>query len=393
MKKNIMIILTALLIILSGCNDDIEFIEKEVINYEGQLQVHFIDVGQGDSILVKKDDSSMLIDAGNNWDGEKVVNYLRDQGISKLDFLVGTHPHADHIGGLDDVIDAYDIGKIIMPNAIATTKTFEDVLDSIQNKNMTISKARVGDKYDLDGATIEILAPISDEYSSLNNYSIVLKLTYGTTSYLFTGDAEVLSENEMVNRDMAILKSDVLKLGHHGSSTSTSSEFLDAVDPTYGVITVGEDNDYGHPHREVMALINEKGIKTYRTDLQGTIISVSDGNNISFGTDEILNNNDSQKEEATVVISHIDKIEELVTIENLSEEDVDLTGWKLLSVRGNQEFIFPTYILKANSSVTIASGDASGDLKWGNSNVWSNSESDPGILFDEEGNQVFEYED
>lgn len=246
------------------------------------LEVHFIDVGQGDSILIKKGTESMLIDAGNNSDGELVVNYLKEQNVSKLNYVVGTHPHEDHIGGLDNVIHSFDIEKVIMPRAISTTKTFEDVLDSMKNKGLSITKPNVGDTYDLNGATATILGPNQSEYGDLNNYSIVIKVVNGDNTYLFTGDADTLSENEIVKVNAYHLKADVLKVGHHGSSTSTSKNFLDAISPNYAVISVGEDNIYEHPNKEVLDRLENKGIEVFRTDLEGTIISISDGKSITF---------------------------------------------------------------------------------------------------------------
>lgn len=246
------------------------------------LEVHFIDVGQADSILIKKGNESMLIDAGNNWDGEIVVDYIKQQDIKSLKYVIGTHPHADHIGGLDDVIDYFEIGKIIMPNAIATTKTFEDVVDSISRKGLTITEPKVGQQYDLNGAKIIILAPNEEKYSNLNNYSVVVKIVNGANTFLFAGDAEEISEKEILDKNKEILKSDILKLGHHGSITSTTQDFLDAVNPKYAVITVGKENRYGHPDQEILDRLKNKGIKVYRTDLNGTIIVISDGNIISF---------------------------------------------------------------------------------------------------------------
>jgi len=246
------------------------------------LEVHFIDVGQGDSILIKKGTESMLIDAGNNSDGELVVNYLKEQDVSKLNYVVGTHPHEDHIGGLDNVIDSFDIEKVIMPKVISTTKTFEDVLDSINNKGLSITKPNVGDAYDLNGATATILGPNHDEYGDLNNYSIVIKVVNGDNSYLFTGDADTLSEKEMVDENAYHLKADVLKVGHHGGSTSTSKNFLDAINPDFAVISVGANNIYGHPNKEILDRLENKGIEVLRTDLEGTIISISDGKTITW---------------------------------------------------------------------------------------------------------------
>ena len=207
-----------------------------------------------------------------------------------MKYIIGTHPHADHIGGLDDVIDAFDIGTIIMPNKISTTKTFEDVLDSIARKGLSITKPKPGQTYDLNGAEVIILGPVEEKYSNINNYSVVAKLVNGKNTFLFTGDAEAMSEREMLDKNKEILKSDLLKSGHHGSDTSTSQDFLDAVNPKYAVITVGIDNRYGHPDTVVLDRLEMKKVQVYRTDLDGTIIAISDGDIISF-TKEIDGNN------------------------------------------------------------------------------------------------------
>lgn len=249
-------------------------------NVAGNIEIHFIDVGQADCILIKNKGKSMLIDAGNNDDASLIKQYLTNQEITKLDYVIGTHPHEDHIGSLDVVINNFDIETIIMPNKVSTTKTFEDVIEAIENKKLSITESKVGDKYTLGDAEFVILAPNKD-YDDNNNVSVVIRLTYGENSFMLTGDAEELSEKDILKTGLT-LKSDVLKFGHHGSSSSTSKDFLEAVSPKYGVLLCGVDNSYGHPHRETLDKISKYNIETYRTDEQGTIILVSDGKNISW---------------------------------------------------------------------------------------------------------------
>ena len=251
----------------------IEFVAQE------DLSIDFIDVGQADSILVRNQDKVMLIDAGTNEAGETVVNYLKNLGITKIDYLIGTHPHEDHIGGLDDVINNFDIGQIYMPKIETTTKTFEDVLDAIENKNLTVTAPNKGDKIELGQAVGEFMTePILDK-DNLNVSSLVLRLEFGNTSYLFMGDAE--EENEETIRWP---KTDVLKVGHHGSSTSSSESFLEQVEPQYAIIMAGKDNSYGLPTQETIDKLNNMGSEIYRTDEDGTIQMTSDGNTIEIKT-------------------------------------------------------------------------------------------------------------
>lgn len=251
----------------------VEFVAQE------DLLIDYIDVGQADSILIRNQDKVMLIDAGTNEAGETVVNYLENLGITKIDYLIGTHPHEDHIGGLDDVINKFDIGQIYMPKIETTTKTFEDVLEAIENKNLTVTAPNKGDEIVLGQATGEFMTePILDK-DNLNVSSLVFRLEFGNNSFLFMGDAE--EENE---KTISWPKTDVLKVGHHGSSTSSSEEFLKQVQPQYAIIMVGEDNSYGLPTQETIDKLNTIGSTIYRTDENGTIQLTSDGNTIKVKT-------------------------------------------------------------------------------------------------------------
>jgi competence protein ComEC len=273
-----------LLLILTACGvstTEIETAPETVEQSEGNLNVHFLDVGQADCVLIQAPTGeNMLIDAGNNADADTIVSYLNTQGVKKVDVLIGTHPHEDHIGSLDTVIDTFEIGKIYMPKVTHNTKTFQDVLIAIKNKGLKISTAFGGTSINFSPAMkVEMVAPNSSKYESLNNYSAVIKFTYGKTSFLFTGDAEEVSENEMLAQKYD-LKADVLKVGHHGSSSSTTESFLKAVSPKYAVISVGKGNDYGHPHKEVLKRLLDGDICVLRTDELGTIIFTTDGENL-----------------------------------------------------------------------------------------------------------------
>lgn len=251
-----------------------------LVGDEGELRVSFIDVGQGDSEFIElPNGETLLIDAGTNETGADVVNYIESLGYSSIDYVVGTHPHEDHIGGLDDVIRTFDVESVYMPKVTADTKTFEDVLDAVDEKGLTINTAKAGvTLVDGDGLSVKMLAPVLDEYDNTNDYSAVIKVVYGDTSFLFTGDAEEYAES-LITGDV---DSDVLKVGHHGSSTSTGETFLERVSPSYAVISCGLGNSYGHPHTETIEKLG--GIPVFRTDEMGTIVATSDGSEISFRT-------------------------------------------------------------------------------------------------------------
>lgn len=244
------------------------------------LRVHFIDVGQADCILVTSGKDAMLIDAGNNEDAETIVAYLRAHGISHLKYAVGTHPHEDHIGSLDTILLTFPVDSLWMPKAETTTKTFEDVLDAAMSSGLTITAPRAGDTFSLGQATITAVNNCTDT-TELNNASIMLRLTYGKTSFLFTGDAQVEAEEAALQTGIS-LDSDVLKVGHHGSDTSSSADFLAAVSPGYAVISCGAGNTYGHPHAETLSALSAIGAVVYRTDTQGNILAVSNGAGISW---------------------------------------------------------------------------------------------------------------
>ncbi len=247
------------------------------VDTEGELlKVSFLDVGQADSILINANNKYMLIDAGNNEDGEKLVMYLKSLGIEKFDYVVGTHAHEDHIGGMDNIIDSFDIGTFYMPDVITTTKTFEDVLDSLEKKNLNFDKPQIGSTFDLGKAKIETIY-VGKDSKNLNNSSIILKLTYGNVSFLFTGDTESDVEKTLLNKD---IESDVLKVAHHGSNTSSSNAFLKKVNPKYAIISVGTGNSYGHPKSVILDRLEKLGTKIYRTDELGTIIVTTDGEKI-----------------------------------------------------------------------------------------------------------------
>lgn len=243
------------------------------------LTVYFLDVGQADCILIQlPNNENMLIDAGKNNSGKYVTDYINGLGIDTLDYVVGTHPHEDHIGGLDDVIDNFNIENLYMPYAETDTLTYKDVISSASAKSLSITPAKAGTEiYNSNGTVIDIIAPVSENYNNINNYSAVISLSYLDSKFLFMGDAEELSENEITND----IDTDVLKVGHHGSDTSTSAGFLERTSPEYAVISVGADNSYGHPSYAVLDRLHSFGVTVFRTDIDGTVIIRSDGNSIT----------------------------------------------------------------------------------------------------------------
>lgn len=259
--------------------------QNDYINTNNDLlKVHYLDVGQGDSIFVElPNNETMLIDAAESYQSENIINYLKNLNYQKIDYVIGTHPHTDHIGGLKDIINTFEIGKIFMPKVVSTTKTYESLLMAIKDKNLKINTAKAGTSIiDTDTLKINILAPNNSTYTELNNYSVVTKITYGTTKFLFMGDAEKLSENEIKENVTA----DVIKIGHHGSNTSSSIDFIKKVNAKYGIISVGLNNKYNLPKEETITNWENSGTKIYLTSTNGTIRASSDGTNIKIESEK-----------------------------------------------------------------------------------------------------------
>lgn len=256
----------------------------------GEAQVHYLNMGQADSILIRGPEKTVLIDAGENDQGGAVLEYLASQGVTRLDYVIGTHPHSDHIGGMDTVIDGIDVGDVILPeiprDIVPTGATYTGLLNAIERKGLSITAAVPGDRYDLGGgAALTILGPVA-EYGDLNNMSVVSRLDYGSHSFLFTGDIEKDAESDLLDTDAASLSAEVLDAGHHGSKTSSSQRFLEAVSPSIAVISCGLDNSYGHPHREVVERLENLGAVIYRTDLYGAVVFSMDAEEMTVQTDK-----------------------------------------------------------------------------------------------------------
>ncbi|MGA6360924.1 MBL fold metallo-hydrolase [Faecalibacterium prausnitzii] len=262
---------------------------------DAAFQMHFIDVGQALSVLVECDGQFMLYDGGNVDDGSLVVSYLQNQGVEQLEYVFCSHAHEDHVGGLAAALAYFPAYHVYSPVTEASTKCFKDFVKYTQQQNLQVEVPAVGTQWALGSATVTLLGPVT-QYSETNNTSLVLRIDYGVTSFLLTGDMENTAETDLVNSG-ANLKADVLQVGHHGSSTSTSYLFLNAVLPEMGVISCGTGNKYGHPHEETLSILRDAKVDVYRTDLQGTITIGSDGQNYTvatehFATDAELNPTD-----------------------------------------------------------------------------------------------------
>lgn len=247
--------------------------EEFISDNKQNLKVYFFDVNQADSILVVNNEQTMLIDAGNNNDGQLLVENLKSLKITKIDYLIGTHPHEDHIGGLDDIIKNFSIGTIYMPKVQANTKTFEDVLDAVAEKDLKISTPKINDTFSIGNAECKVLS-IDNNVTNFNLSSIVIQMKFDGISYLFMGDAEKEVEENILkefNYDSQSIKSNIIKVGHHGSNTSSSEDFINAVAPELSIISVGKDNSYKHPSNEVIERLNKINSEIYRTDEVGNI--------------------------------------------------------------------------------------------------------------------------
>jgi competence protein ComEC len=252
------------------------------------LAVSFINVGQGDCILIHTPtNQNILIDAGNREDFPTIQHFLQTQNVSRLDVVVATHPHEDHIGSMEQIIRSFEIGKIYMPKVAANTRAFEDLLLAVKAKGLKINGAKAGLNLELEPSAngrqrkfaMEFLAPNSDFYENMNDYSAVIKLTYCNVSFLFMGDAGKVSEQEILSHD-SDLKANILKVGHHGSSSSSCSAFLQKVVPNIAIISVGLNNSYHHPSLATLKRLDKVGAKIYRTDRNGTIQVLTDGNKL-----------------------------------------------------------------------------------------------------------------
>ena len=358
MKKIRIVLLICLCLLVVGCaNPFVESDDKtSVSTFNGDtLRVNYIDVGQGDSIFIQlPNKETMLIDAGEAYEVDNVINYLNNLGIKKIDYVVGTHPHTDHIGGLEEVINTFDVGAIYMPKVSSNSKTFEDLLTTISNKGLKVKTAKSGVVVlSEDNLKLEFIAPNSDNYSNLNNYSAVLKLTYLDNTFLFMGDAETLSEDEITSD----VDADVIKVGHHGSDSSSSVEFVKKVSPEYAIIMVGEGNSYNHPYQSIIDRYESVGAKVLRTDLDGNIICDSDGVDVTCKGDKESSSDSSPRTTSSNI--------NLVSLDSPVSKGSDVT----VSIKGLPNTTYDIDVIYS-SGASKASGledktsDSEGNVSW-----------------------------
>ncbi|WP_274308076.1 MBL fold metallo-hydrolase [Solibacillus daqui] len=377
--KRLLWFVLALLVMLAGCTEMVETNAPAVAGKE--MTVHFIDVGQGDSIFIKSPSGkTMLIDGGVKGAGKTVVDYLHSQGVTKLDYVVATHPDADHIGGLIAVLNSISIKEFIDSGKVHTSQTYEEMLTLIHNKNIRYTVPTTGDTIALDSVVnVDVLA--SDENAADNNdASIVLRVAYQQISFLLMGDADHGIEQQLLNSGVDV-EATILKAGHHGSNTSSSAQFIKEVNPLATILSYGQDNKYGHPHAEVVDTLKQAGSDLYGTAESGTIVVATDGVTYDVNAKQWTGIGAT----SSITLSKSDKVEliskdlqaEIVAIQNNSNETVNLQGWKLISVEGNQEFNFPNINLVPGKKIYVTSGTdakASGNaLEWTKKQIWLNS--------------------
>lgn len=377
----------------------------------GELKIHFLDVGQADCIFIDYGDVDILIDAGNRADGDLVVSYLNELNTDDLEMVIATHPHEDHIGGMVDVINNFDIERIVKPGISSletvTSKNFEE---AIYINSIPTEWPAQGYQYIYGDLIITVLSDKTKNYTDTNDFSIVVRVDYGDTSFVFTGDAESPVEHDIVASGINI-DADVLKVGHHGGATSSTAQFVNNISPTYAVICVGEGNSYGHPDSLIISRLTIMEIEILRTDLNGTIIFTSDGVNLVYKLTTIKEPTPTPTPAPSpsptptptgisgpdVRIIDLDKVAEYIIIKNFGSSAVDMTGWWIMSIRGEQKFYFPAgYTLNASQECKIAGYGAAGtgDFVWEDGRgVWNNSSDDDGALYDNTSTQASYWDD
>ena len=400
MRKIAFLVSICIAVLLSGCTlnqQPDKTIQTSQVPVESgtEMKVHFLSVGQGDSILVQSPNGkNLLVDGGTKAAGKDVVTYLRTHGVEKLDYVVATHPDADHIGGLHSVLNSITIKNFVDSGKVHTSRTYEEMLQLILDKNIPFIVPERGDTIPLDEELDITVIHVGDEADDNNEASIVLKLSYGEVSFLLMGDADIRVEKEIL--DKTNVDATVLKAGHHGSNTSSSEAFIEAVNPKVTILSYGKDNSYGHPHAEVKSRLERISSQIYATAEVGNIVVETDGVDYSV----LTNGNVGPTEIADPVavglnISSKDLRGEIVGITNSGSTTVSLKDWQLVSVVGNQTFNFPNINLQAGKTIYVTSGpeakEGSGYLKWTTGQMWRN-DGDAATLLNNKGEIVSEFE-
>jgi len=371
---------------------------------EGMV-VHFIDVGQGDAILIRCNGTDTLIDAGERNMGERVVSYLKSQNVASLDLVVATHPHSDHIGGMAEVLGAFPVGRFVDSGTPHTSKTYEEMLTLIDEKNIPFQVAKRGQSIVLNPAfRMDVLNPGAELHGDLNEDSVVLRVTTGDVAFLLMGDAETEAEAEILASGYEI-RSDLLKVGHHGSRYASGALFLTNVTPAISIIQVGDGNDYGHPTEEALQRLQAVGTTIYRTDEHGTILVGTDGRTLQVqvqggaasvftpaptGTVPAATTTPAPTRYA-VVISDLNLTDEWVLVENEGSSPVSMAGWTITDEGDRHTYTFPSFTLDAGANVTLYTEngtDTETELYWGlGTSIWGN-DGDTATLSDPAGNPV-----
>ncbi len=437
MKMNRWLLFNCLIMIalvMASCTPAVSEEKEEVIPTEEtptttpiltneNLEVHFIDVGQGDAILVDLGDTEILIDGGDKSPG--VVAYLNNYVDGALEVMVATHPHADHIGGLIAVLNTFEVEEIWHNGDTNTSKTYSDFMTAVQSENAEVHVAELHDTIEAGGLSLFVHHP-SRTFDSINNNSIVLHLAYGKTDFLFTGDAEKEAEGAMMAlSSVRIPEVEILKVGHHGSKTASSKDLLAITSPEIAIYMAKESNSYGHPHEETVQALNEIGADIYGTDIHGTIVIITDGETYTLELEkqaEPLSITESSPPPTSTTTPdtppepippttptvttnvQITKIfydgivprvesDEYVEVTNLGSEQVDLAGWVLKDIdEGYPSFTFPSYILQPHESIRVYTNENHpeyGGFSFGSGKaVWNNSAPDIAALFDAKGNEI-----
>jgi competence protein ComEC len=287
MFKKIIALLSALSILIISTPNEHQVNASWLPN----LEIHFINVGQADSILIKSStDKTMLIDAGDNRDFNKINDYLTRQGVEEIDVMIATHPHHDHIGSMDKILNTYRVKTLIMPEIKHNTKYFKDLQKTIEKQNVVVQYPKDGLKFRLGfGIKAEIIGPIKEKYREINDYSTILRIVHGKNKFLFMGDAGKTAEKQLIKKYPKKLSADLLKVGHHGANTGTTTAFLDKVKPKYAIISAGKRNKFGFPSNEILKRLEQAEVEIYRTDRLGTIVVNSDGRRISITKNDVNN--------------------------------------------------------------------------------------------------------